>query len=171
MRTFRDTEQGLQMQPTSPATACLCPAEAPMQAAGTVGARDRLGSLPRPCAGGWFAPPGPRSGHLAASLGAARPPAAEPARGLQPRPWLPLLFRTISPVCQSLTKHKKPSLGGISSLSGCPPLTFAPPPPPPPASSLSPLLPPPPPPLPSPPLPSPPLPSPSSSLLPNPFRD
>ena len=43
------------MQPTSPATACLCPAEAPMQAAGTVGARDRLGSLPRPCAGGWFA--------------------------------------------------------------------------------------------------------------------
>lgn len=29
-----------------------------------------------------------------------------------PAPWLSLLSQTISPVCQSLTKHKKPSLGG-----------------------------------------------------------
>lgn len=62
VRTFRDTEQGLADAAAGPATACLCPAEAPVHAAGTVGARDWLGSLPRPRAGGWLAHQAPSQG-------------------------------------------------------------------------------------------------------------
>ena len=100
------------MQPASPATACLRPAEAPVQAAGTVGARDQLGSLPRPGAGSWLAHQAPGQDVQLPAWELLSPQQQNLPPGLQPHPMAAPPLPNHFPSLSEFNKTQKTLLAG-----------------------------------------------------------